>query len=234
MSKKTASDEVLPWMTVVGGAANLAMPDWREYAADVGRALGLEPSYLALSVTRVAWLPTVLRVSAGVPWPVLVLPLQRLSVPATPKSGPRLQRVLLASDGSPEIVNAARSLAGGLRRQGIATTVLVVLNVGTTPPIWEGAGHHAAAWRSETTRRHGYPNHLEVVTGPPEERIPARIGDADLVVLAWHQVAAEDRAAVVRAVIDDGAGPPCLLVPFDWMKSNRRMWEPVGSATAVR
>lgn len=234
MPTKTSRDEVLPWMTVVAGAANLATLDWREYAAEVGRALGLEPSYLSLSVTKVAWLPTVLRVSAGVPWPVLVLPLQRMRVPAPPTPGPRLQRVLVASDGSPEIVKAARSLAGDLRRKGIATTVLVVLSGGTTPPIWEGPGHHAAAWRAETTRRHGYPDRLDVVTGPPEERIPAQIGGADLVVLAWHQVAARDRAAVVRAVIDDGAGPPCLLVPFDWMKSNRLAWEPVGSTTAVR
>ena len=191
---------------------------WQPLVAEVGRLVGSRPSVLALPAAGEGWAAAVLRVAAAAPGPVLVLP--RHGAPG-PSGVPRLERAVIASDDSWDVVRAARLCALHLLRSGVGTTVLVVLTGETAPPMWEGTGHHAAAWRSELGRRHGRPDRLEVVVGRAGPTLRARTADSDLVVLLWHRHVAEGRAAVLRDVLDEGVVAPSLLVPLEWVE---RSW----------
>ena len=191
---------------------------WQPLVAEVGRLVGSHPSVLALPAAGDGWGAAVLRIAAAAPGPVLVLPRHRVP---SPSGAPRLERAVIASDDSWDVVRAARVCALHLLRSGVGTTVLVVLTGETAPPMWEGTGHHAAAWRSELGRRHGHPDRLEVVSGRAGPTVRARTAGSDLVVLLWHRHAAEGRAAVLRDVLDGGVVAPSLLVPLDWVE---RSW----------
>ena len=191
---------------------------WQPLVAEVGHLVGLHPSVLTLPAAGEGWAAAVLRIAAAAPGPVLVLP--RRPMPS-PTGAPRLERAVIASDDSSDVVRAARMCALHLLRSGVGTTVLVVLTGETAPPMWEGTGHHATAWRSELGRRHGRPDRLEVVSGRAGPTVRARTVGTDLVVLLWHRHVAEGRAAVMRDVLDEGVVAPSLLVPLEWVE---RSW----------
>lgn len=197
---------------------------WAPLVADVGRVTGLEPSYVVLDEDD-RWPAGVLRVAAACPGPVLVLP----SLSAHPAgrgmvAPPRLRRVTIASDGSAAVARGVRLCSLHLLRSGVDTTVLLVLDDGSAPPMWEGPGHHATAWRDELGRRHGVSDRIEVVSGAPGPTVRAHLAKADLLVLLWHQAAGEGRANVLRAVLDGGIDQPCLLLPLDWVVQAEPDW----------
>jgi hypothetical protein len=140
-----------------------------------------------------------------------------------------LRRAIIASDASPAVVRGARLASLHLLRCGVQTRVVLVLTGETAPPMWEGIGHHATAWRAELARRHGRPTGIEVLSGVPGAAVRAQGAQADLVVLLWRRVAEEGRAAVVREVLDQGVGQPCLLLPLEWVES-----APVAAGLAPR
>jgi hypothetical protein len=196
---------------------------WTEFVDEVARLVGLEPSYSMLEEATPSpggrWLGAVLRAAAATAWPVLVLPPSTPHAPGTTRRPAKVSRAVIASDDTGEFVRGAGLASLRLLRSGVRTTVVVVLTGETAPPMWEGAGHHAAAWRAELERRYGRPHHLEVLSGPPGPMVRARCQGADLVVLLWRQVVDEHRAPVVRAVLDEGVTWPCLLVPLGWVES---------------
>jgi hypothetical protein len=194
---------------------------WQPLVAAVGRLVGLRPSMLALPAAGDGWAAAVMRVAAASPGPVLVLPRREGPGAGEPARPSRLERAVIASDDTWDVVHAARLCALHLLRSGVETTVLVVLTRETAPPMWEGTGHHAAAWRTELGRRHGRPDRLDVVPGPAGPTVRARTTDTDLVVLLWHRNVAEGRAAVLRDVLDEDVVAPSLLVPLDWVE---RAW----------
>ena len=191
---------------------------WQGLVSEVGRIVGLRPSVLSLPDAGAGWAGAVIRVAAASPGPVLVLPRAGAPGPATPRGAAPLGRAVIASDGSAEVSGGARLCALHLLRSGVRTTVLVVLTGETAPPMWEGTGHHAAAWRGELGRRHGRPDRIDVVRGTPGPTVRARAAGSDLVVLLWRREAAEGRAAVLREVLDDGVVAPTLLVPLGWVE----------------
>jgi len=188
---------------------------WQRFVTEVARVIGLAPSYLPAPADGALWMTGILRVAAACPGPVLVLPQRPRS--AEHEQPPSLHWAVIASDDSPEVERAARLCTVHLLRSGVRTTIVVVLTESSAPPMWEGAGHHAAAWRNELQRRYGRPDRLQVVTGPPGSTIREQCAGADLLLLLWHQAIEADRAQVVRSVLEEGALQPCLLVPLRWV-----------------
>jgi len=191
---------------------------WQPLVAEVGRLVGLDASVLALPAAGEGWAAAVLRIAAASTGPVLVLPQRGAVTPSVPV---HLDRAVIASDDSRDVAGAVRLVALHLLRSGVRSTVLVVLTGETAPPMWEGTGHHATAWRSELGRRHGRPDRLEVLTGRPGPMLRAGAEHSDLLVLLWHRHDAEGRASVLRDVLDDGVVTPSLLVPIEWVE---RAW----------
>ncbi len=206
-------------------AVLLETPDesgaWEPLVKQVAGLLDLVPSYLALPSAPHRWLEAVLGVASVCPAPVLVLPRTPLVAAGEGAGGGRLREALLASDDSAEAVGAARWCSRRLARHRIRSTVVLVLTAETAPVIWEGAGHNAAAWRAERVRRHGLPHQMKIVRGVPGEVVRAHCADADLVVLVWRQVVDDNRALVVRAVLDEGTTQPCLLLPLTWVEERQ-------------
>ncbi len=194
---------------------------WQPFVAEVGRLIGLRPVWLALPAAGKGWAAAVMRVAAASPGPVLVLPCRGGPGAGAPARPARLERAVIASDDTWDVARAAHLAALHLLRSGVRTTVLVALTPETAPPMWEGTGHHAAAWRTELGRRHGRPDRLDVVPGPAGATVRARTADSELVVLLWHRSVAEGRAAVLRDVLDEGVVAPSLLVPLEWVE---RAW----------
>lgn len=191
---------------------------WHHLVDEVGRLLGLRPAVLALPAAGAGWAAAVVRAAAVSPGPVLVLPRHAGPEAEVPSGPSRLERAVIASDGSWDVTGAARLCALHLLRSAVRTTVLVVLTGDTAPPMWEGTGHHAAAWRGELDRRHGGPDRLDVVAGSPGPTVRDRAARSDLVVLLWRRHVAEGRAAVLREVLDDGVVTPTLLLPLVWVE----------------
>lgn len=192
---------------------------WDRFLADVSRVLGLTPSFALLPGVDGGWIEAVLDRAASADGPVLVLPgVAPSGAEAHSVTWPtHLQRAVIASDDSVEAAGGARLCALHLLRHGVQTKVVLVLTAQTAPPMWEGAGHQAAAWRAELGRRYRPADSLEVCSGSPGAAVRSRAAGADLVVLLWHRSGAPGRAKVVRAVLDDGIHRPCLLVPLPWV-----------------
>lgn len=203
-------------LVVVHDELGSDMSSWESLVHDVAGVVGLEPSYLPVQAPAPDWLAGVLRAAAASPGPVLVLP-RAAGAPARLRPPRRLRAAIIASDDSAESVHGARKASLLLLRGGVQVTVLLALTAESAPPIWEGAGHHAAAWREELERRYGRPDRIEVRRGLPGPIVRAHSEGADLVVLLWRQAIGDDRAPVVRAVLDQAMAPPCLLVPLAWM-----------------
>jgi hypothetical protein len=191
---------------------------WSAFVSELARVVDLEPVYLPVAADGRRWLDDVLGTAATWPGPVLVLP--RTAIGAIGSAMvPHLGRALIASDDSPPVARRAGLAALHLLRSGVQSRVVLVLTPQTTPPMWEGTGHHATAWRAELARRHGRSTRVDVVSGDPGAAVRAHSAAADLVVLLWRGATAEGHGAVVRAVLDEGVGQPCLLLPPDWMET---------------
>lgn len=195
---------------------------WAALVDDLAHVLDLAPVYTPIDMHDPLWVGRLLRSSLGAPGPVLVLPRPESSSSGAARApSPRLLRVVVASGDAPDVVRSASDLSRLFRNRGVRTTVVVVLSDDTVPPIWEGPGHHAAAWRGELQRRHRGADHVRVLAdGAGVGRaIRAQGGEADVIVLLWRRVATEGRAKVVRAVLGDGSSLPCLIAPIAWVAS---------------
>jgi len=141
-----------------------------------------------------------------------------LLVPAharMPQRG-RFERVLVPLEGTAETSDAIGGVIGDLRRHGASILAVHVFDSATTPRFWDQTGHAEETWAVEFASCW-----CDVV----DVDLHLRRGDVatalldlattegvDLITLGWNRVIAEDRAAVVRAVLSESA-TPVLLVP---------------------
>jgi hypothetical protein len=224
------------YLTVLVDPNGQGAGTWNDFVGDVGRVLGLQPSFLPAPAVEEGWIRRVLKMAAEHAGPVLVLPgaatggLEGL----TSTWPPRLHGAVIASDDSDEVVTGVRLCALHLLRSGVQVKVLLVLTQHTAPPMWEGTGHQSEAWRAELERRYGPAGSVEILRGSPGAAVRARAARADMVVLLWNRSPAEGRAKVVRTVLDEGIHQPCLLVPVRWVVHLERRMESARQLAAER
>jgi nucleotide-binding universal stress UspA family protein len=129
---------------------------------------------------------------------------------------PRLRRVLLPLDGSPQ---AAAAVAGSIEqfaRAGVDLVVLHVFDADTVPRFWDHPAHGHHAWTQEFLARNcARPGvRLELRSGAAGDhilKVALREG-ADLIALGWSQRLDKGRAHTVRQAIA-AALVPVMLVP---------------------
>jgi nucleotide-binding universal stress UspA family protein len=124
-----------------------------------------------------------------------------------------LRTVLVPLDGREESSLAVAPVAARLLAAGLVLGAVHVLEASTMPEFCDQAAHDPPAWSSEFLRRH-LPDgvHLDVRSGRPAEEVldEASRSGADLILLAWSQSLADERARVVRKAL---SGPlPVMLV----------------------
>jgi hypothetical protein len=196
-------------LVVLGDRAELGT--WQRYIDLLGDVLGL-PGVSAVVPQGSQRLAAVLNRAAGARGPVLIVPGPPASHrhPAT-----ELQRVLAPFDTSDEVTASLRPVLLRLQSAGVRVVQLHVLTNATMPVMWEGSGHHAAAWRAELRHRHQVGvAEVEVVVGlTPAEAVIARSADADLVLLCWNRSSDDGRAETVRRVLA-ATDVPVLLLPL--------------------
>jgi len=186
---------------------------WEGVVTALSEALGLEPAREAGPAPPgdPELVERVLERAAAVPGPVLILPPAR-PAEGEPRTARTLERVLAPFD-SEEVSEALRPVLDRLQEAGVQVAQLLVMTADTLPPMWDGVGHHAAAWHAELRRRHQVGEaSVEVTAGVPATTVVARAGDADLVVLCWGRPARAGGARTLRAVLA-AIDVPLLLVP---------------------
>lgn len=129
-----------------------------------------------------------------------------------------IRRVLIALDGDPRTSAALLPLVDAFRRAGRTVIAIHVLEPESAPPFHDHPGGFVDAF-SEAFRSkhlHSEPATLTLRSGDPATRVVdvAEEVGADLVVLAWSQVLAAHRAAVVREVVSAGR-TAVWLMPID-------------------
>lgn len=201
-------------LVVLGDEAELGA--WQPHLDVLGTVLGLRWSTVVVPRAPLGpqRLVEVLHRAADTRGPVLIVPGPSAgAAPAAPTAP--LQRVLAPFDTSEEVTASLRPVLRRLQAAGVDVLQLHVLTGDTMPAMWEGSGHHAAAWRAELHRRHrvGVAD-VEVVVGlTPGEAVTARSADADLVLLCWNRSPDDGRAETVRHVLAT-TDVPVLLVPL--------------------
>lgn len=143
------------------------------------------------------------------------LPRPLVIVPPNGSTRP-LRRVMAALDGSVEAAQALDALIRRARDAGLEVDVVHVLDPQTAPPFEDQSHHWAQAFAREFGARHVPSDGREVelrVGGAPDRLLKAANElDADLVALAWRQVLAPGRAAVVQHEVANSS-LPVMLVP---------------------
>jgi hypothetical protein len=211
---------------VVAAADAQDLEDFGLLTADVASALDLvlEPEILARHEDGEGAIRELLSRASAVPGPLIVLPAERRR-PAMPDTAHEERRralrarcVLVPSDASEDVAAGTRALHGRLSRAGVGVQILHVMTYDRVPRMWEGSGHHAAAWLDELCRRHGAkPDELKVVSGDPRHELRVHAGGASLVVLFWHHDSRTGHAAIVQSLLAQGIEVPHMLVPIGWM-----------------
>jgi hypothetical protein len=214
---------------VVVAAAAEDLDDFELLVADVARALELVPApeLAAREEVREKTIGKLLTMASSVSGPLLVLPPRRHAGAVPDRAGKarqaatRMRRVLIPSDASEEVTAATRALYRRFTRAGVRVTMLHVMTDDNMPRMWEGAGHHAAAWFDELRQKHGAGlDVLKVVSGEPGYELRVRPDAADLVVLFWRHDSRAGHAAVIRSLLVRGIEVPQLLVALEWMKGH--------------
>jgi hypothetical protein len=226
---------------VVVASTTEDLEDFAPLLADVAHALGVvsAPKLIPREVGGETAIGTMLALASAAAGPMLVLPVHHegRGVPERLRrersAAVRLRRVLVPSDASEAVAAGTRALYRRLSRAGVQVTMLHVMTEDSTPRIWEGSGHHAAAWFDEMRRRHGpATSALKVVTGDPWKELHDQAGEADLVVLFWRHDSRAGHAAVIRALFAQGIEVPKLLVPLEWIEGGSGAAKvPEGSAS---
>lgn len=188
------------WRTVVTGTARLVESE--PILADPPTVTGPDdPVQSVLTAARAAPGPVLLLPSAGVPAADSTIPL----------------RLLVPVDGSDVEGAALRPFILRAERAGASVEQIHVLSRATRPAMWDGPGHHAAAFLGELRHRHQVgASRLSVTDGDPAATIAEAARHCDLVVLGWQSGDSAGRAPVLRALVASLAGQvhrPILLLP---------------------
>jgi hypothetical protein len=187
---------------------------WAPVVASLAGIFGLDPTIEAAPSehTPRTGAVAVMARAAGVLDPVLVLPAPEPAEEVDVQVAARqLRRVLVPFDTSPHVAEAIGPVLDRLQAAGVEVTQIHALTVDSAPVMWEGPGHHAAAWHTELRHRHQVGDAaLAVVSGPPALAVAAHSGDADLVLLCWKRRPTEGRARVIRGVLASATIPVLL------------------------
>lgn len=206
---------------------------WATVVEETGRVLGLEPHPKRVdggvaADARQTWIEQMLAGAVGTEGPVLILP---PTADARRSANPnrRIARAVIASEASEPVMGAAAILYRRFADAGIPTSIVVVLTSSALPRIWEGSGYHAHAWTNELRRRHGSAaRDFTIVTGEPSDELEKAAAHADVLVLPWRNVAPDEGAQLVRAVLGE-LSVPCLLVPLAWAQRSVHLTTPSGN-----
>jgi universal stress protein family protein len=129
---------------------------------------------------------------------------------------PRLRRVLLPLDGTPQAAAAVAESTGQFARAGVDLVALHVFDADTVPRFWNHLAHGHHAWTQEFLARNcARPGvRLELRSGAAGDHVleVALRERADLIVLGWSQRLDEGRAGTVSQAIA-AALVPVMLVP---------------------
>lgn len=142
--------------------------------------------------------------------PVLVVPnTQELE---TRVGEPEVTRMLVPIDLTADERRLLRPWIEKALDLGMDVEQVHVLTDRTRPPIWEGPGHHAEAWRAALKLRHQTPGTaLSVCSGDPAAQIVNKSLAADLVLTAWRGSTASGRSAVMHRLLTDLSRPVLLV-----------------------
>lgn len=154
---------------------------------------------------------TALAVLRGAAKPVLLVP---------PDGGrarqARLERVVVALDGSQEVSRALRSVVEEVLPVGTDVLVVHVLDDARMPAFWDRPGRDARLWAGEFLARHcDQPGaHAILVAGEPGPAAldVCRAERGDAVLLAWRRDDATGHALTFKKVLSL-ADVPVLVVP---------------------
>jgi hypothetical protein len=178
----------------------LGPPDaelWRPFVTDAVALTGLSPSAIACPPGGEE---AVIACVTAETEPLLVLPGQ--PDVASPGRGLRVARVLVPTDRTAVERLVLRPWIERLAAAGATVEQLHVLDRRSRPVMWEGPGHHAAAWHGEIRRRHRVGTEaLRICTGDPAVEIECAATAFDLILVSWGGDATADRAVVVRRLL---------------------------------
>ncbi len=158
--------------------------------------------------------------------PALVVP----NVPASePHVGePEVTRLLVPIDQTATERRVLRPWIKKALELGVDVEQVHVLTDRTRPPIWEGSGHNAEAWRAALKLRHQTPGAvLSVCSGDPATQIVDKSMDADLVLISWRGSTASGHPAVLRRILSNLRRPVLLIRRAPWFL--RPMTRPVAT-----
>jgi len=204
-----------PWQRLhvfgAGAGAGDAGGRWRVVVDAASALAGLLPSYEEAATAGRADRASVVLAHAGATGdPVLVLP-EHAEERGGPDHGRRLQ-LMVPTDFTRDEERVLRRWADRASHLGFDVHQLHVLDASTRPAMWEGTGHHAAAWWDEQRRRHQLRHaHLSVRSGDTVERILERSTGVDLVLVYWRGGPASGHALVVRQLLERGRLPLLLV-----------------------
>lgn len=129
---------------------------------------------------------------------------------------PRLRRVLLPLDGTPQAAAAVADSIEQFARAGVDLVALHVFDADTVPRFWDHPAHGQHAWAQEFLARNcARPGvRLELRSGTAADHVldVAAQEGADLIALGWAQRLDKGRAHTVRQAIA-AALVPVMLVP---------------------
>jgi len=130
---------------------------------------------------------------------------------------PRIRRVLLPLDGTPETAAAVAESAGQFTRAGVELVALHVFDADTVPRFWDHPAHGHDAWAREFLARNcARPGvRLELRSGAAANLVldVARQQRADLITLGWSRRLGKGRARTVKQTLA-AATVPVMLVPL--------------------
>lgn len=211
-------DQVIGTAAVVGELADAGVhrvniagePNAERAAARALRALNEPGTWLAVLPSDKRAGPIWRRVIQASAKPVILVPA------AVRGRQPRLHRMLLPLDGTPQAAAAVADSIDRFARAGVDLVALHVFDADTVPRFWDHPAHGHHAWTQEFLARNcARPGvRLELRSGAAGDHIleVAVRERADLIALGWSQRLDEGRAHTVRQAIA-AALVPVMLVP---------------------
>ncbi|HUA95269.1 MAG TPA: hypothetical protein VMB82_07050 [Acidimicrobiales bacterium] len=185
---------------------------WLALVADVAALVRMEPIIEPRQPEGAGGAQAVLAAAAGMEGAVLVLPAAPTGLGGA-EGPPRLERLLVPFDRSRAEDQVLRPLIRRALEQDVAVEQVHVLTEKSRPRMWEGPGHHAAAWHDELRRRHRVGTATLAVRSGQPAVVLAELGvRADLVAACWDGQVTAGRAKVLRAILASALPPPLLLL----------------------
>lgn len=183
----------------------------QQAARKVLDALGEQATLLAVLPRDEPTGPIWRRVIQASPKPVILVPA------AARDRRPRIHRVLLPLDGTPQAAAAVAESIDLFARAGVELVALHVFDATTVPRFWNHPAHGHDAWAQEFLARYcAQPGvRLEIRSGAAAAHVleVAAQERSDLIALGWARRLSRGRARTVKRTVA-AATIPVMLVPL--------------------